>query len=166
MPNSPAMMRRPDFWALAVTIVIAVATALALNTFVFAFSPRSALASGEGHVIWSPPAWVIGGVWVCLFAMMGATRWRLISIGSADARRAAAWTTWLMLLCAAYPIYTFGLRAEALGFFGNLVTLGFSSYVARTSGRVDLLCTLAPAATAGWLVFATLLIADHERWFW
>ena len=166
MSKSPALIRRLDFRSLARAIAFAVTLALALNVYVFVLSPPSALASGQGHLIWSPEPWVIGLVWACLFATMGAARWRLIAIESVAARQAAAWIAGLMLLCAAYPIYTFGLRNEGLGFVGNLATFGFAVYVAKTSARVDFSSALAPAATAVWLIFATLLIADQTRWFW
>ena len=166
MSKSPALTGGPDFGSLAHAIGFAVALASALNIYVFAFSPPDVLAPGEGYWIRSPAGWVIGVVWIGLFAMMGAARWRLISIESAAARRAAAWTTGLLLLCAAYPVYTFGLRSAEIGFVGNLATLGLAVHAARTSARVDRLSALAPAATAGWLIFATLLIADQTRWFW
>jgi tryptophan-rich sensory protein len=107
----------------------------------------------------APPGWVIGVVWLGLFAVMGLVYGRLRQV-----KPSASWTMIaLAAACLAYPLYTGGLQNARIGLIGNLatlaVTLGLIGYLKRIDRRSAVL--LVPMTV--WLVFASILTATILR---
>jgi tryptophan-rich sensory protein len=107
----------------------------------------------------APPGWVIGVVWLVLFALMGLVYGRLRQVKSSTSRTMIA----LAAACLAYPLYTGGLQNGLVGLIGNIVTLavtlGLMGYLKRIDRRSAVL--LVPMTV--WLVFASILTATILR---
>ncbi len=153
--------------ALAANVLLPIAAITAVNTLVFGLGWN--MASGPalpGLLFPVLPGWLVGVVWTCLFAMMGAARWRIRRARGSSGRASRDWLIRLMALCCAYPFYTLGLSNEIIGFAGNIATI-IVAWVAFAKLRmVSQLAALAPASVAAWLCFATIYIVDEQRWWW
>jgi tryptophan-rich sensory protein len=113
-----------------------------------------------------PAGWVVGTVWVGLFALMGAGRWRLAAEASPgwldhgargeEAERARRWLDILLVNCIAYPLYTLGLSSATLGLLGNLVTAALAAWTARLAFPVSRKAAAVPLLVAGWVSFASI----------
>jgi tryptophan-rich sensory protein len=128
-------------------ILYGVIAALGLNTTLPQHWPNFA-----------PPRATIGGIWVVLFAAMGAARYLAATSGAESERADAKGVVGLMLLCLAYPLYTHAVRGHATELVGNVISLAYAAWlIARLR---------APAPGAAWLVglvavwiaFATVLV--------
>jgi tryptophan-rich sensory protein len=67
----------------------------------------------------------------------------------------------LLLFCAAYPIYTLGLRNLALGLVGNIATAILAVWVALQIRRTSPLATGLVSTVAVWVIFASFLIVEQ-----
>ncbi len=149
---------RRDVRGLAANIVIAVAVAALANAFVFLVNPAEDLAPPTHHL--QPPGYLIGIVWVCLFIFLGTARWLVIGNGNRDSQ-GTLWVWALLLFCAAYPIYTLGLRNLALGLVGNIATAILAVWVALQIRRTSPLAAGLVSTVAVWVIFASFLIVEQ-----
>lgn len=126
----------------------AIVLALLINAAIAHFAPASP-APPSGWLP-APPGWFVGAVWTVLFGLLGA------AAGDAARRdRAAAWAiAGLVVLCAAYPLYTAGLRDARIGLAGNVLTGIAALAVAVRTVRFRPLGA-APVAVVAWLAYAT-----------
>jgi tryptophan-rich sensory protein len=97
-----------------------------------------------------PPGWVVGTIWLVLFALMGAARWRLLLAGQGRAE----WVSAVAVLCLLYPLYTAGLSNMRVGEIGNLLTLAVALVVAASSWRRDLRAGVLLLPLCAWLLYA------------
>jgi translocator protein len=156
-----------DTRVLVVNIGAALALVLIVNAGVFAFADDTRTSTQGGPLIGAIPGWVIGAVWTVLFVALAATKWRVQNyLPEPLARRAATWVIVLLIACAAYPLYTGGLRWPLIGLFGNVATAAMAAFVALASFRVDSLAALGPLAVVAWVSFASVAIVDQARWLW
>lgn len=109
--------------------------------------------------MFAPPGWIVGGVWVILFGLLGLARWRLVRLGSATGRQGARWVIAFVAVCTLYPVYTLGLRSLTAGLVGNLGTMLFAIVLGLRFWRVDPVSVGVFALVAGWLSYATLIVA-------
>jgi tryptophan-rich sensory protein len=115
---------------------------LALNGFIFFIGWNTA---GQAlRLSWAPPGAVIGAVWVGLFAAVGYAHGLLVAQSNPRHWLVAA----LLLACLAYPLYTGGLQAGQVAFYGTLATLG---------GTLAVLWQLRSAPTIPWLLLPLAL---------
>ena len=128
----------------------AVALVLLVNALIALFPAPHAVAA-RPPLAPAPPGWVVGAVWTVLFAALGATYGVAVRRNDLAGRQLVVA---LLLLCAAYPAYTIGLRDAGIGLAGNIITalaaLAVGARTARygTSGA-------APFAVVAWLTYAT-----------
>ena len=101
----------------------------------------------------APPGWFIGGMWVALFALMGAARWAAVRDGD---RRGGWWIVGLLAICVAYPFYTSGFDLVP-SMTGNVVTLVAAVALALRLRRTSRTAALLIAPTAAWVAFACVL---------
>ncbi|MDX2266027.1 MAG: TspO/MBR family protein [Hyphomicrobiales bacterium] len=127
---------------------------LITNGLVFGLGFDSASAATTPRL--APPGWVIGLVWVGLFAIMGVIYARVARPGSA--------LRWLLIALAAfslaYPFYTEGLSNLQTAFIGNIVTLAVTLAIAWRLSREDRTAGALLLPMSAWLTFATYLTAD------
>lgn len=133
---------------------------LLLNGLIFGLGWNRPGAKAAGI----PPGWVVGSLWLPLFAGMGAARSQLANAPSGLFReRRTEWVSLLAFLCLAYPLYTEGLRDDRIGLGGNIVTavVGFTALerVSRRSRKAAWL--LLP--TCLWLIYAGIVTGRAIR---
>ena len=157
---------RPSIGRILWNVCGAVGFVTALNAVIFALGLSELDAENRGRLFEPIPGAFIGGVWTVLFALMGFARGRLVAQTGRAAREAALSITLLIVACAVYPIYTLGFRNEQLGLAGNLATIALSVWVTRRVALADRITAIAPVAVIAWVCFATVYLADQQRWFW
>jgi tryptophan-rich sensory protein len=113
------ILNRPDRSGLS-NAGIAILSAVAVNGIIQWINPGE--MSNPGDVPLQPPGYVIGIIWIVLFAAMVSARWLLIA-NPLNTRHTRGLLLWLLLLCLAYPFYTFGLRNNVIGLMGALSIL-------------------------------------------
>jgi tryptophan-rich sensory protein len=135
-----SLLDRPDRSGLVANLGVALTIVVILNALIFGLGWQDTSAYTPRFV---PPPAVIGSVWVALFAFMACARWEL---NRAAARRIdKAGLIVLFVGCAAYPLYTAGLRSELVGEAANIALLTLTGQLAvRYARRI-------PRAAA-WLV--------------
>jgi tryptophan-rich sensory protein len=152
-----AIWNRRDLAGLACNIAIAIVVAALANAFVLLVNPQEDFAPPTELL--QPPGWVIGLVWVCLFSFMGTARWLVIEDGERRFR-GTVWIWLLLLFCAAYPIYTSGLKNLAVGLAGNIATAALAVWVALRIRKSSLLAAGLVSTVAVWVTFASFLIVE------
>jgi tryptophan-rich sensory protein len=147
-----SLFARPDRVGLLVNLATLMALAMAAGVAVQAFdldrNPR-----GNATPL-SPPGWVVGAVWVGLFAAMAVARWLLL--------RAAAGTRALDLLialCLSYVGFAIATGSTTLAFLGNLATILLALAAARAAAATSGTAAALILPVAAWTAFATLLLA-------
>lgn len=151
-----ALLDRTTPVGLGANMALAVAIAGLGNGIIFLFGWNGG-ASGQQAPSFQPAGWVIGAVWMMLFAAMGAARWATFRDGARD--RSRSWMIpGLILACFAYPYYTLGFRSLELGLAGSIATMVFAAVIAwRLAGR-SRLGALLVLPTALWCAFASVLL--------
>ena len=124
------ILNRTDRVGLAANVAAAVVTVIAVNAVIFLsrWFQTDTPAAQQSRL--DPPGWLVGTVWVILFAFLGAARWFVIRSGGARAGRQAGYIVLLLLFCLAYPFYTMGLKSVAIGLIGNVATIAAAAWVA------------------------------------
>jgi len=145
---------------LAVNVAIAVAVAALANAFILFVNPAEDFAPPTELL--QPPGWVIGVIWVFLFFFLGTARWLLLRDGDRPLR-GALWVWLLLLFCAAYPIYTSGLRSLAVGLGGNVVTAAFAVWVALRIRKTSIVAAGLVSTVALWVAFASFLTVEQMK---
>lgn len=105
----------------------------------------------------APPGWVIGAVWVVLFALLGLARWAAVARDGAGPRaELALWA--LIALCLLYPYYTNSFSVWP-AFLGAMVACVAAAAVALGLRRRSRRAALLLLPLIGWTAFASLLTA-------
>lgn len=114
------------------------------------------------------PPGLPSGVWLILFGMMGIARFLLNREAAegwlCDHRRApAAWKArWqvdlLMANCLLYAAYTLGLSSDAIGLFGNGITITLAALATASAWPASRSAALLIAPVVPWVGYATTLI--------
>ena len=154
------ILDRGDRYGLATNLGAAILLAWLTNGMIAAVNPAE-MASAR-PVRLAPPGYVIGGVWVVLFACLGAARWVTLRapLGSS---RAARPIMYLLFFCLAYPFYTWGLKSLTAGLIGNLATIVLACVVISQTARISRFAAALVAPVALWLCFATVLVVQQLR---
>ena len=97
------ILDRTDRIGLLANVVAAVATVIAVNAVIFLSGWFQTDMPSPQQSRLNPPGWLVGTVWVVLFAFLGAARWFVIRSGSERAGRQAGYIVLLLLFCLAYP---------------------------------------------------------------
>lgn len=156
--GSPSIWNRGNTAGLAVNIAISIGLALAANALVFLVNPAEQARTPAYRL--QPPGFVIGIVWIILFASMGTARWLIVRREEREFKNANL-VFLLILLCVAYPLYTLGLSSLTVGLAGNIVTAVTALWVAIRIRNSSMPAALLAGAPAVWVVFATYLILEQ-----
>ncbi len=154
------ILERPDRTGLIGNTSIAVLSALAVNGFIAVVNPSEMASPGSVHL--QPPGYVIGIVWLVLFAAMGVARWLLLT-KPMDTIRARRLILFLLLFCLAYPVYTLGLKSEIIGLAGNLLTIALALFVAIRVSSISRLAAGLVSLVIVWVSFASFLVVEQLR---
>ena len=148
------LFNRTDGVGALVNAAAAVVAAAAVNGLIGALGLNGSDESLR-EPAFAPPGWVIGAVWVVLFALMGLARWSAVRAGPAGRSR-SLWVVTLIVLCVAYPFYTAGFDPLP-SLFGALVTFAAALFVAWKLTPVSRAAALLLAPVVGWTGFACVL---------
>jgi tryptophan-rich sensory protein len=160
---TPGIATKPTLGP-ARTIIAVAGVAVLLNGGLALFGEESLGVGSQVSAMCAPPGWLVGGVWVVLFALLGLVRWRMVRLGSEAGRQGARWTIAFVVVCALYPVYTLGLRSLVAGFIGNVCTALFALALGLRVRRIDNSSGWVFAFVVGWLGYATLAITAQLGW--
>jgi translocator protein len=132
-------------------VAAALASVLAANLVVALLD-----LGGDDGADGGPPGWLIGTVWIALFACMGGAYAALVRApGPTEGTRAAL--VGLGLLCLAYPFYTGGFDNETVAYAGTAATLAYAAIVTVAASRVSPRAAALLVPLLIWLVVAFFL---------
>lgn len=154
------ILRRRSRRSLAANLAVFIGAPLLLNGVIFGLGWNRPRAKSAGI----PPGWVVGTLWLLLFAGMGAARAELENAPPRlFSERRTEWVSLLAFLCLLYPLYTQGLQDDRIGLGGNIVTgvVGVAA-VERVSHR-SRTAALLIAPTCLWLTYAAVATARAIR---
>lgn len=107
---------------------------------------------------WTPPSWVFGPVWTCLYVAMGVAAWRAWRGAAAvEARAVLRLYAAQLVLNALWSILFFGLRQPGLAFFEILLLWALLVALLPRLWRADRVAGLLWAPYVGWVTFASAL---------
>jgi tryptophan-rich sensory protein len=151
MPEKGWLKKNPVMPGLAANLAVFVLLPVALNGVIFGLGWDRASGPEPGI----PPGWVVGSLWVALFAAMGVARWSLLRAG----RGGAGGVSLLAFLCLLYPLYTTGLSNDRVGLVGNVLTAVVGVFVAVTAVGRSRTAGGCIAAVCAWLMYAAAATA-------
>jgi translocator protein len=132
-------------------VVVAVAVVLIGNLVVVALGLQGDAADPD------PPGWIIGLVWVAIFACIGGAYAALVRAPAETGRERAA-LVGLGLLCLAYPFYTAGFEFRAVSLAGTALTFLYGLALALWVRRTSPIAAWLLVPLLAWLVVAALLL--------
>lgn len=142
---------------LIANIGLAIAVAAVGNGIIFLLG-WSGEVPGRQFPAFQPPGWVIGLVWMALFAALGAARWLTAQSHDSRGRRNARLITALIVICFAYPYYTVGFRSLELGLAGSIATMVIAVSLAWRVAQQSRIAGFLVLATGLWCAFASVLV--------
>jgi len=151
------LANRDNMWGLLTNIVLAMSFAAFVNAIIFS---RGWNRSGD-YVIqpsFAPPDYMIGVVWVFLFACMATARWLIIKSKSEKAVLHSRLVVLLVVFCALFPFYSLAFDSTTGGLIGCIATLllaGWIVYQVKSSSRAAAALVFTVIL---WLSFATVII--------
>ncbi len=144
---------RPVVAGLAANLAVFVGTPLVVNGAIFGLGLERAGEPQTGL----PPGWVVGTIWLVLFAGMGVARWSLLKRAHTHTEQhRAEWVSLLAFLCLLYPLYTSGFSNLFDGLVGNLVTLAVAVPVVVYAWR--------RTQAAGWCLVPLVAWMSYAAW--
>ncbi len=103
------------------------------------------------------PSWLNAAIWLCLFALLGASRWMLNSYTIIGVATARTMVTVVVLCSLLWPFYSLPVVAPAIAFAGNilLTVLTMVSIVVVRRRSIEAASLIMPLTV--WLVFAIIV---------
>jgi len=144
--------RVPVLSSLAANLSVFIVAPLVLNGVIFGLGWDRQTGAAKGQMAGIPPGWVVGTIWMVLFAGMGVARWLLIKAGASQ--RLVEGPSLLAFLCLLYPLYTAGLQNDGVGLVGSIVTAAVALPLAVLVRRWSPAATGCLAAVCCWLLYA------------
>jgi len=127
-----------------------------VDNLIFQFVPPKITGLRRSPLL--PPGWIVGLVWLGLFAQLGIARSEL-----AEHPHERRLLDAFYLFCLAYPLYTGGLQNRAMSYAGNVATIGAASGLAQRVRRVSPVASALLLPVIGWVGYATLgMLAEQE----
>jgi tryptophan-rich sensory protein len=140
--------------SLTANVAVFVLVTLALNGVIFGLGWDRASTPSPGI----PPGWIVGAIWVLLFAAMGVARWAMLR--RPGRRWIAELPTLLGFLCLIYPLYTSGLSDDRVGLIGNVLTAAVAVPIALAAWWRSRVAGWCISAVCAWLVYAAAAVGD------
>ncbi len=103
------------------------------------------------------PAWMNAVVWLCLFALLGTSRWMLNSYTIIGVSTARTMVTVVILCSLLWPFYSLPVVAPGIAFGANIVlaVLSVVSIVVVRRRSIEAASLIMPLTV--WLVFAIIV---------
>jgi hypothetical protein len=136
--------------SLAGNVAVFVLVTVALNGVIFGLGWNRSGAAGA--MLGIPPGWVVGSLWILLFAGMGVARWALLK--ASGHQWVAELPSLLGFLCLMYPLYTAGLSDDRVGLIGTALTAAVAVPIAALAWRRSPLAAGCVTAVLVWLLYA------------
>lgn len=146
--------------ALLLNVVAAVGAASLMNGLIFSLGWNTPDDPAR-QPFFAPPGFVIGFVWMILFALMAGARWKLsgaVASGRAGARSSRARVTTLIVFCLAWPLYSLALGSIVGGLLGCVVALVLAVVAVARASRVSMVACALVAPVPAWLLYATAIL--------
>jgi tryptophan-rich sensory protein len=104
------------------------------------------------------PAWIGAIVWLCLFALLGASRWMLNSYTIIGVATARTMVTLLLFTCLLWPFYSLPVVDLRIALFGNAATLALAIVTIAVVRRRSVEAASLVMPLVVWLAFSTLVV--------
>ena len=153
----------PKTKALILNISVAVGSALIMNGLIYGLGWNSS-AGYEQRAFFAPPGYIIGIIWMILFALMASARWMLNSLESGEAKRARLYVTILLVSCLIWPLYSLAIGSVAGGFWGTIWALALAAFTLKLLWRVSRKAAYCILPVLLWVIFATAIIVTEAGW--
>jgi benzodiazapine receptor len=127
---------------------------LIVNGLLFTFGWNEGGSSGSRV---APPGWVVGSVWVVLLGLLGAAHARLRDRGPGSVAPRRAMLV-LLLLCLAYPLYTFGFSSDLAALLGNFVVLAWACATVVMASHLDRVAGALVVPMVLWIGYANVIV--------
>jgi benzodiazapine receptor len=135
---------RPTGLGLALSMVIPLLAVVIGNALLFATGGEDDPAYQA--VSWNPPGWLIGTIWLVIYPLWGAARWKTATAAKGAAR--SWWVVALIVWGLCYPVVT-----AFVDTLGSVIANGFSLALA-----IAALAMVFPASrTAAWLIAPSIV---------
>ena len=130
------VLNRPNRGSLIANLCVALASVLLMNALIFGFGWN--IPSDQMRRVWfEPPDYVVGAVWVALFALMAFARWQLNGTTTGQASLA--------------------IGSVIGGLIGNLWTIALAVFTISRVWRVSPIAAYCIAPVIVWVTFATFI---------
>ena len=159
-----ALINQKNSISFLLNVLIAVALCLGINAIIFGSGWFVTDDAADKAVWFAPPGYVVGTVWVILFALIGAARYLLNEFGEAAAG-AKNLLIGLLLFCLAYPIYTIGFTSRLLGLIGNMATIALTIFIITKVFKFSKTAAYLLIPIIIWVGFASLLTLAEMKLF-
>ena len=154
-------LNRDDDPARWLNVGLAVAAGLIVNGLALWLSRSMTSDSAPWFAL---PAWIGALVWLCLFALLGASRWMLNSYTIIGVATARTMVTLLIVCCLLWPFYSLPVVDLRVALFGNIATiaLAVASTVVVRRRSVEAGSLIMPLVV--WLSFSMLVVLVALGW--
>ena len=153
------MERRALLPSLGGNLALFILLPLLLNGLIFGLGWNQGTRAAQGQLPGVPPGWVVGTLWMVLFAGMGVARWLLVRVRGGRWSVTAEGVSLLGILCLLYPLYTSGLRDDRVGLIGNVLTVAVAIPLTVVAWRRTAKAGACIAAVCAWLLYAAAATA-------
>lgn len=107
---------------------------------------------------WTPPGWLFGPVWTCLYVAMAVAAWRVWrKAAPAEARRVLQLYGTQIALNALWSVLFFGLRNPGLALIEIVILWALLAALLVRFWRADRIAGFLWAPYVAWVTFATAL---------
>ena len=154
-------LNRDDNLARKLNILLALAAGLTANGLGLWLGRDMASDSAPWF---SLPGWLNALVWLCLFALVGASRWMLNSYTIIGVSTARTMVALLVLCCLLWPFYslpTVGLRIALLGNAATIL-LAIATIAVVRQRSAEAASLLMPLVV--WLAYSILIVVTALGW--
>jgi len=148
-------LNQDDDLARRLNIGLAIGAGLLMNALALWLSRSMESDSAPWFAL---PDWIGALVWLCLFALLGASRWMLNSYTIIGVATARTMVTLLIVCCLLWPFYSLPVVDLRVALFGNIATiaLAVASIVVVRRRSVEAASLVMPLVV--WLSFCTLVV--------
>lgn len=152
-----AALNKPGTRSLVLNLLLAVGAAVAMNGLIFGLGWNKS-TDYSPKALYEPPDYMIGLVWIVLFALMATSRWLLNSSPEIGASQARAWVTFLVIFCLIWPLYSLAIGSVIGGLLGNFETIAIATFAVIRVWMISKPAAFLIMPVILWVTFATATI--------
>lgn len=158
-----ASLNKPGSLSLVLNLLLAVGAALAMNVLIFElgwdkstdYAPKPSF---------EPPSYVVGLVWIFLFALMATARWLLNSRSETGTSGARTLVTLLIIFCLLWPFYSLAIGSLNGGLLGNLGTIALATFTITRMWPISKTSAFLIVPVVLWVTFAATIVTSELGW--